>query len=160
MRTVLLTNATQYTGPGARDALLAQGARVVCHDPTFREEAVRGAFLEKYPGAECLESVDPTAVVHELEVGGIHVDAVVSNDVYPITHAPIGEIAIEDLRNTFESVLVFPVQLTQLLLPGMKARKNGSFVFVTSARPLRPEHGFAVPTSIRAGHGVCACIVA
>jgi len=48
-------------------------------------------------------------------------------------------------------VLVFPVQLAQLLLPQMKARKSGSFVFVTSARPLRPEPGFAVPTSIRAG---------
>ena len=46
---------------------------------------------------------------------------------------------------------MFPVQLVQLLLPGMKERGSGSFVFITSARPLRPEPGFAVPTSIRAG---------
>jgi NAD(P)-dependent dehydrogenase (short-subunit alcohol dehydrogenase family) len=125
--------------------------RVVCHDPTFREQTARDDFLTRYPGTECLEATDPSAIVAELKDRGISVDAVVSNDVHPITHAPIGEIALDDLRNTFESVLVFPLQLTQLLLPDMKARGDGSFVFVTSARPLRPELGFAVPTSIRAG---------
>jgi 3-oxoacyl-[acyl-carrier protein] reductase len=151
MRTVLVTNVTQYTGPGAIGALLGQQMRPMCHDPTFAERAVRVAFQEKHAGSECLESVDPSALVEELKDRAIAVDAVVSNDVHPITAAPIGEIALADLRSTFESVLVFPVQLTQLLLPGLKARRGGSFVFVTSARPLRPEPGFAVPTSIRAG---------
>lgn len=151
MRTVLATNVTQYAGPGAIQALLQQKMRVVCHDPTFREPAARDGFLAKHPGTECLGSTDPSALVDELKGRGIQVDAVVSNDVHPITRAPIGEIAMDDLRNTFESVLVFPVQLAQLLLPEMKVRGGGSFVFVTSARPLRPEFGFAVPTSIRAG---------
>jgi len=151
MRTVLVTNVTQYTGPGAIEVLLQQHMQVVCHDPTFREQAVRDRFRESHSGSECMESVDPNALIDELKTRGIHVDAVVSNDVYPITRTPIGEIALDDLRNTFESVLVFPVQLTQLLLPEMKVRRSGSFVFVTSARALRPELGFAVPTSIRAG---------
>lgn len=151
MRTVLVTNVNQYAGPGAIQTLLQQGLRVVCHDATFREQAMRDAFLANHPGTECLASTDPGALVAELKACGIQVDAIVSNDVYPITRAPIGEIALDDLRNTFESVLVFPVQLTQLLLPEMKLRGAGSFVFVTSARPLRPELGFAVPTSIRAG---------
>jgi hypothetical protein len=41
--------------------------------------------------------------------------------------------------------------LTQLLLPAMKQRKKGRFVFVTSARYLQPEPGFSLATSIRAG---------
>lgn len=151
MRTVLVTNATQYAGPGAVQALIRQDMRVICHDATFHEQAARDGFLASHPGTECLATTDPGALVGDLRARGIHVDAVVSNDVYPITRAPIGEIALDDLRNTFESVLVFPVQLTQLLLPEMKLRRAGSFVFVTSARPLRPELGFAVPTSIRAG---------
>jgi 3-oxoacyl-[acyl-carrier protein] reductase len=151
MRTVLVTNVTQYAGPGAIQALVQQQMRVVCHDFTFGQQAVRDEFMTRRPGVECLDSADPSALVDEVKDRGIQVDAVVSNDVYPITCAPIGEIALDDLRNTFESVLVFPVQLTQLLLPEMKTRRNGSFVFVTSARPLRPERGFAVPTSIRAG---------
>ena len=151
MRTVLTTNVTQYAGPGTVQALLQQQTRVVCHDPTFREQAERDEFLARNPGTECLECADPGEIVDELKGRGISVDAVVSNDVHPITRAPIGEIDLDDWRNTFEKVLLFPVQLTQLLLPEMKARGGGSFVFVTSARPLRPELGFAVPTSIRAG---------
>lgn len=122
MRTVLATNVTQYTGPGAVQALLQQNMRVVCHDSTFREQAVREAFVLKHPGAECLRSTDPGALIDEISCSGIQVDAVVSNDVHPNTRAPIGEIVLDDLRNTFESLLVFPVQLTQLLLPDMKAR--------------------------------------
>jgi NAD(P)-dependent dehydrogenase (short-subunit alcohol dehydrogenase family) len=151
MRTVLVTNVTQYAGPGAVAALVLQDARVVGHDASFLEPAAREAYREAHPGVECLAGQEPGALVAELEVRGLNIDAVVSNDVHPITPQAIGEIDPAILRNTFEAVFMFPVQLAQLLLPGMKARGGGSFVFVTSARALRPEPGFAVPTSIRAG---------
>lgn len=151
MRTVLVTHVTQYAGPGVVEALLRQGVRVVCHDASFQEPAARDRFRQEHHGVECLQSLDPSTLVAELEDRAFSVDAVVSNDVYPITPRPIGEIAPENLRDTFEAVFMFPVQLAQLLLPGMKGRGSGSFVFITSARPLRPEQGFAVPTSIRAG---------
>jgi len=130
--------------------VLPRQMRVVCHDPTFQERDARESFRSRHPNCECLESAEPGSLFDELKTRGVQIDALVSNDAYPITPAPIGEIAVADLRNTFESVLVFPAQLTQLLLPEMKARRSGSFVFITSARPLRPESGFAVPTSIRA----------
>lgn len=151
MRTILVTNATQYSGPGAVDILLKQGAKIVCHDPTFCDSHALQAFQKGFPEAECLQGVDPASLAVELDARGIQIDAVVSNDVYPITTEPIEELSIDILRKTFEAVLVFPIELTKLLLPSMKARKSGSFVFVTSARSLRPEQGFAVPTSIRAG---------
>jgi 3-oxoacyl-[acyl-carrier protein] reductase len=151
MRTILVTNVTQYAGPGVVEKLVRQGARVLCHDASFSAAAARDGFRHGRPEIECLESLEPHALAAELEHRAFDVDAVVSNDVYPITPKPIGEIDPANLRNTFEAVFMFPVQLAQLLLPGMKARGHGSFVFITSARPLRPEHGFAVPTSIRAG---------
>jgi NAD(P)-dependent dehydrogenase (short-subunit alcohol dehydrogenase family) len=151
MRTALVTNVTQYAGPGVVAALVRQGVRVVCHDASFVESSTRDTFCAIHPGVECLASQAPDALVAELEGRAVDIDAVVSNDVYPITRQAIGEIDPANLRNTFEAVFMFPVQLAQLLLPAMKARGGGSFVFVTSARPLRPEHGFAVPTSIRAG---------
>ena len=151
MRTVLVTNVTQYAGPGVVETLMQQGSRVVCHDASFVESATRDNFGKSHPGVHCLASVVPGAMVRELEDSALSVDAVVSNDVYPITPRPIAEIDPENFRSTFEAVFMFPVQLVQLLLPGMKERGSGSFVFITSARPLRPEPGFAVPTSIRAG---------
>jgi NAD(P)-dependent dehydrogenase (short-subunit alcohol dehydrogenase family) len=127
-----------------------QGVRVLCHDATFVEAAARDSYRHGHHGVECLESFEPQALVAELEHRAWSVDAVVSNDVYPITQKPIGEIDPANLRDTFEAVFMFPVHLAQRLLPGMKARGHGSFVFITSARSLRPERGFAVPTSIRA----------
>ena len=151
MRTILVTNVTQYAGPGVVEALIRQGSRVVCHDASFLEQGARDDFRKTHVGVQCLASTEPGTMVAELESQALSVDAVVSNDVHPITPRPIGEIDPEDLRSTFEAVFMFPVQLAQLLLPGMKARRIGSFVFITSARPLRPERGFAAPTSIRAG---------
>jgi NAD(P)-dependent dehydrogenase (short-subunit alcohol dehydrogenase family) len=151
MRTVLVTNVTQYAGPGAMEVLRQQNSRVVCHDASFGDRVARDSFQSQHPGVECLESVEPESIIKELDRRSIQVDAVVSNDVFPITRADIGEIDLDNLRDTFESVFIFPVHLTQLLLSAMKARGSGCFVFVTSARPLKPEQGFAVPTSIRAG---------
>lgn len=150
-RTILVTNATQYTGPGAVKILCTAGFRVICHDSAFGNESSLRQFQETYPQTICLLKPDAVGLVAELKEKAETVDAVVSNDVYPLTKALIEDVSLEDLRRTFEAVLVFPYQLTQLLLPEMKSRKDGCFVFVTSARQLRPEPGFSVPTAIRAG---------
>ncbi len=150
MRNGLVTNVTQYAGPGVAETLVEQGARVICHDAAFIDSGARDAFPAGRHGIECLAAQDPEAIAAELGACGIELDAVVSNDVHPTTPQPIGEIEPANLRNTFEAVFMFPVQLAQRLLPGMKARGAGSFVFITSARALRPEQGHAVPTSIRA----------
>lgn len=151
MRTVLLTNALQYAGPGTSEALLRAGHRLVCHDASFGDEGQTRAFVKQHPGAICLHSSEPAALVAEAYERVGNVDTIVSNDVYPITKSLVEDVSIDDLRRTFEAVLVFPYQLAQVALPRMKARRSGAFVFVTSARPLRPEVGFSVPTSIRAG---------
>ncbi|WP_238009911.1 SDR family oxidoreductase [Dactylosporangium sp. AC04546] len=148
MRRVLVTNVTQYAGPGTVPVLLRAGYRVACHDPTFVDGAVRTRYAAAYPGVECLDVREPEEI---FGVAGDAVDVVVCNDVFPITRNAIEDIAVEDLRATFEAVLVFPFRLTQLYLPVMKQRGSGTFVFITSARPRRPEPGFATPTAIRAG---------
>lgn len=150
MPTALVTNVTQYAGPGAVPALLRQGFTVICHDPSFSEAAERRCYEAKFAGATCLAAQTPEEVAQEVEQQAGALDAIVSNDVHPTVPAPFEDIAINDLRATFEAVMVFPFRLAQLLLPAMKAREAGSMVFVTSARPLSPEPGFAVPTSIRA----------
>src|SRR5262245_17008667 len=103
MRTVLITNVTQYAGPGAIGCLLKQHVRVICHDRTFGERAIREAFRDAHRGCECLEGIGPISLIEELKARELQVDAVVSNDAYPITRAPIGEIDLEDLRKTFDA---------------------------------------------------------
>ncbi len=150
MGLILLTNVSQYTGPGALDALLQDGQRVACHDASFVDAAARSAFDGRHASVHALEGQSPEAV-HDEVVGRWSLpDAIVSNDVYPITRNDIEVIPLDDLRATFEAVVLFPVRLTQLFLPAMKARRRGAFVFITSARETRPEPGFAVPTTLRA----------
>lgn len=124
--------------------------RVLCYDTTFANAQARDAFQAKHPLAICPEATEAPSLADEIRDTGIEIDAVISNHVHPIVKAAIDEISVDDLRATFEAVLVFPVQLAQCLLPRFKARRRSPLVFVTSARPLRPVFGFAVPTLIRA----------
>lgn len=149
MRLVLLTNARQYCGPGAVPALVSGGARLFCHDSTFVSDAARADF-EAETGARALQAQRPEDIHAELIATAGLPDAIVSNDVYPITCNAIENIPLDDFLATFEAVVLFPIRLTQTYLPAMKARGSGAFVFVTSARETRPEPGFAVPTSLRA----------
>lgn len=84
---MLITNATQYTGPGAVKTLHDQGARVICHDRSFGDKRVVSDFMTAYPRAIGLGESDPEGIVSELTQEFGTVDAVVSNDSYPITRA-------------------------------------------------------------------------
>jgi 3-oxoacyl-[acyl-carrier protein] reductase len=156
MSLVLLTNVLEYAGPGALSCLVGDGHVVVCHDRSFADRGRRAAFAEQNPKAHALAGQNPEAIYHETIANWGLPDAIVSNDTYPITRNDIESIPLEDLRATFEAVLVFPVRLVQQFLPGMKQRRSGSFVFTTSAREVRPEPGFAVPTTVRAATTVFA----
>jgi 3-oxoacyl-[acyl-carrier protein] reductase len=150
MRTVLLTHCQSYAGPGAVTVLLREGYRLACHDASFAEAAERARFAAAHPGVTPLAAQESEAIAAEcLDVLGVP-DAVVSNDIYPITRRPIEEIPMADFDATYAAVVRFPILLTQALLPAMKAQGSGAFVFITSARELRPETGFAVPTTLRA----------
>jgi NAD(P)-dependent dehydrogenase (short-subunit alcohol dehydrogenase family) len=147
---VLLTHARQYAGPGIVPVLLRDGQKVFCHDPSFADTAAARRFASEHGGAIALGAQEPAAIAAELLALGASLDAVVHNDVHPNEPRPIGEIPIETLQASFDALLRFPFDLTQRLLPSMKAKGAGRFVFVTSARYRQPEPGFAVATAIRA----------
>lgn len=151
MTTVLITNVKDYTGPGTLPVLLREKMQPVCHDPSFKDEQTANAFVKAHPGTVALRAQTPEAIGRELKDNQIEPDAVVSNDVFPNTQCSIEEVSMETLRASFEALLLFPFRLAQVLITDMKRRKKGSFVFVTSARYLKPEFGFSVATTIRAG---------
>lgn len=151
MTTVLITHVRQYVGPGALPILLRDGATPLCHDASFADPQAARAFEAAHPGAVALCAQTPDALDAEIQGRGVAIDAYIANDVFPNEPRPIEEIPAQTLLASFEALLAFPFRLTQLLLPAMKQRRRGSFVFVTSARYLQPEPGFAVATAIRAG---------
>jgi NAD(P)-dependent dehydrogenase (short-subunit alcohol dehydrogenase family) len=150
MHNVLVTHVNHYTGPGTLPVLLRENMRPFCHDGSFAEESAARSFEKAHPGAAALRAQTPEGMCAELEERGILPDGVVSNDVHPNHPCPVEEVTPETLRESFEALMLFPFQLARLLVPGMKRRKRGALVFVTSARYLQPESGFSVATSIRA----------
>ncbi len=151
MTHVLITNVNQYVGPGTLPVLLREKMYPICHDVSFKDDDIAHAFEKDHPGTMALRAQTPEALHRELIDHDVKLEAVVSNDVYPNTPRPIEDVSLQTLRDSFEALMLFPFRLTQLLLPEMKQRKKGRFLFVTSARYLQPEPGFSVATSIRAG---------
>jgi len=148
---VLMTNVKHYVGPGALPILLREGMTAFCHDTSFEDAGAAGVFEDAYPGAVALRAQTPDAIGKELRERGADVELLVSNDVFPNAPLPIEDIPIDNVRDSFEALLLFPFRLTQILLPVMKRNNRGRFVFITSARYLQPEAGFSVATSIREG---------
>ena len=97
MRKILLINVTQYTGPGALDALLEAGHTVVCHDPSFHRREARTAFEKEYPRTRALEAQSVEHLHREVMAQGECPDAIVLNNVHPLSRAEIEAIAIEDV---------------------------------------------------------------
>ena len=145
---ILLTHARHFAGPGALSVLLREGAEIACHDVSFTDPAARADYEKEHAGAHALAGQTPEALVAEL--GDAPLDGVVMNDVHPNHPLPIGDIPRQHFQDSFDALFQFPVALTQALLPRLKAQRRGAIVFVTSARFLKPEPGFAVATSIRA----------
>jgi len=146
---ILITNAMQYAGPGSIPVLLREGGELYCHDASFVDEQALRQFEASYPKVVGLRSQTSESIVDELNERGIHVDTVIHNDVHPNQPLPIEDIPIGMYQDAFEALVLFPVRLTQLLLPRMKQDKRGRFIFITSARYRQPEIGFSVATSIR-----------
>lgn len=147
---VLMTHVRQYAGPGSAPLLLRDGHALYAHDSAFTDAEAARTFELEHPGARALRGQTPDAIAAELKALQIEPQVVIHNDVHPNRPEPIEAIAADTFRRSFEALLLFPVRLTQLMLPAMKAARRGCVVFVTSARARQPEPGFAVATSVRA----------
>lgn len=119
-------------------------------DLTFTEDESRAAFDRSSPLAMALVAQMPEQIHAEVTGRFGLPDAIVLNDVHPITRNDIEAVPAGDWQTTFEVVVLTPIRLAQLFQPAMKERRRGAFVFVTSARQARPEPGFAVPMTLRA----------
>lgn len=158
MRAVFVSNVRDYTGPGVVEVLGRRGYRLLCHDRSFVDAAGRRAFAQG-DTVIALSGQTPEEITAELDAAG-DVDGFVFNDAHPNTPKPFEDIDVAELRAAHAALVEFPFRLCQQVLPGLKRRRAGSIVFVTSARQLQPEPGFAVATSVRAGATALALVVA
>src|SRR6266481_1742209 len=111
MPTALVTNASDFAGPPAVQALVASGFRVLVCDRAFHDPAIWARFSETHSGAELVKAADNATLVDAIWSIAGRVDVVVSNDHYPALHRSIEEATLDDLRKTLEILVVEPYAL-------------------------------------------------
>jgi len=149
-RVALITSATRFAGKPTARAMLDAGAKVICQDASFIQPAARKAFETEIAGVSTVPGQTPLAIAAEAEAFHGRIDILINNDAFPAIRAPIEEAKMEDYRSAFEAMTIRPFEITQKIVPGMKARKYGRIIFMSSSAPLRGLANYAPYASVRA----------
>jgi short-subunit dehydrogenase len=125
-RTVLVTGASSGIGAATAELLAARGYRV------FGTSRDPGAVEEPVPGVTYLplDLADAAGIEACVAAAG-DVDVLVNN-AGESQSGPLEELPMEAIERLFRVNVLGAVRLTQLVLPGMRARRYGRVVMVGS----------------------------
>ena len=146
MSTWLITGCSTGLGRALANAVLAQGHNAVV---TARDAASVQELADAHPGsalAVTLDVTDPAQVAAavaqaEERFGGV--DVLVNNAGYGYRSA-VEEGSDADIAKLFATNLFGPVAMMKAVLPGMRARRSGAIVNISSigARICPPGSGY------------------
>jgi 3-oxoacyl-[acyl-carrier protein] reductase len=139
-RRILITGASRGIGNAVAERLAAEG-----HHPVGIARSAPKSFPGEFHAVD-LADRDATAAVLDDITGSATVDAVVNN-VALARFAKLGSIDLDDLAPIYDLNVRVAVQVTQAVLPGMKAQGWGRIVnissLVTLGTPKRTAYGAA-----------------
>lgn len=132
-KTILITGVSSGLGRAIAEGALAAGHTVV---GTLRDERQRQAFEQKMPGRSIgrILDVTDTGAIAPLVTAldeQFALDVLINNAGYGL-RGVVEELAIEDLRRQFEVNVFAPAALIQAVLPGMRSRRRGHIVNMSS----------------------------
>ncbi len=146
MSTWLITGCSTGLGRALAEAVLAAGHNAVV---TARDPGTVADLAEKYPGTALVQQLDVTdhdrirAVAGEAEARFGGVDVLVNNAGYGY-RAAVEEGDEADVAQLFATNVFGPVAMIKAVLPGMRQRRSGAIVNVSSigARICPPGSGY------------------
>jgi 3-oxoacyl-[acyl-carrier protein] reductase len=156
-RVALVAAASQGIGFAAAHELAREGARVfLCsRDEARATEAAERITAET--GTRCVgvradvtNEADVALFVAQAEEQAGRVDILVTNAGGP----PVATFATTDLalyRQAFELNALSAIRLAQLVVPGMRARRWGRVINITSVSVKQPIDGLLLSNTVRAG---------
>ncbi|MFF8262381.1 SDR family NAD(P)-dependent oxidoreductase [Streptomyces virginiae] len=144
MTTVLITGASAGLGAAFARGFAAKGCDLVlvARDKD-RLDAVADALAREYGTAsevlpaDLLEPADLTAVAERLADRARPVDILVNNAGFGLP-APFPYSPVEDEERMLDLLVKVPLRLTHAALPGLRARRHGAVVNVSSVAGLLP----------------------
>jgi NAD(P)-dependent dehydrogenase (short-subunit alcohol dehydrogenase family) len=126
-RTVLITGAGSGFGKGAAVELAKRGHRVIATTET-KEQA--DALAAEHPEVE-VRKLDVTASEDIASVADLDVDVLINNAGLGVM-APLESVPMERVRASFAVNVFGMVEMSQAVIPGMKARGWGRIINVSS----------------------------
>ena len=152
-RTALLPASSSGLGLACASALAREGCHVVINGRDAARLAAARAQIERATGcaaAAVLADIDAEDGRAALLAACPAPDILVNNNAGP----PPGELADRDRAawlRALEANLLAPVLLIRAVLPGMRERKFGRIVNITSAMVKSPRPALALSTTARSG---------
>lgn len=136
-KTVLVTGGTDGLGRATAILLAEEGYRVFAAGRDAQKRAALEQFSEEHKLPLETMELDVTSeasagrAVGEIERRTGGVDVLVNNAGIAIA-AVMEEITLTDLRKQFETNVIAPVRMAQLVLPGMRERRRGRIINMSS----------------------------
>jgi len=154
IRTALVGGGSSGIGRATAEALLSAGHRVAITgrgaealELTAKELSVDGGEVEPVV-ADMADPASARAVVDHVERRWGGVDVLVLNAGGP-PPGRVLEVTDDEWRSASELLLLGPLRLARLVLPGMAERGFGRVVLVTSTAVRQPQPGLALSTVLR-----------
>ena len=146
-RHALVTGASRGIGRGIALHLAEHGAvghRCTGATPialtSVQDEIATAGGTAHWVVGDLTDAGDPTRVVQEAEAGLGPIDVLVANaGGSPSRPQPVDEMSDEDFVAAIDLNLVATFRLVKAVLPGMRARRRGSIVTISSAAARRPS---------------------
>lgn len=139
--TVVVTGASRGIGLATARLLSDCGFSVAGLARRMPDEGFPGAFFTADLSDEAATAEVCARVAERFEV-----DGVVNNLGFNVLE-PVGDVDLEHFRKVIDLNLRTTIQITQAFLPGMRARRYGRIVNISSrgalGRPLRTSYGAA-----------------
>ena len=131
VKTALVTGSSSGIGLASAKALKEAGftvyasARREASLETLRQQGFKTVMLD------VTDEAMVTAAVEQLEASHGAVDILVNNAGYGL-NGPVEELALEDIRQQFETNVFGLIRMSQLVLPGMRRQGSGRIINIGS----------------------------
>src|SRR5215467_1076497 len=151
-KVVLVTGSSQGIGAGIATLFAEHGARVIVHGRDAAAMSAVTARIEQAGGRAIAVAADVTSFAEveamrrtiEDELGPV--DVLVANaGGNPVPPGPVEQISEEGWRDSVDANLTATFLTVKSFLPGMKERKAGTIITMSSAAARRPDARSPVP---------------
>ena len=151
-RVAIVTGASKGLGYGIAQALVREGATVAVSSRSRERIETAARALGAHPFVhDAADVADAPELVHRVSAALGPVDILVANSGGPPASADAFSFTLEQWRAAYELLLLGSVSLIDAVLPGMRERRWGRVLSLSSSVVREPSRALVLSAAHRAG---------